>query len=752
MVRRWLLIFFAGLGCSCARACAPETVAQGTSRLTVRTFGALVERVNADDRCGFAAESVLAKPEILADGGVGTGRVVYSVDDCALDFTRAPNVSENCAGVATEIRGRAIVTARRTVRGTLTGDPNNPIIPGGPDAVSIEIRDAVLEEFSVRSESIDAELIIHQGSIRGVAEPRIARSASLGICKVPTRDIRFSDLRWGPSHARLLSDGHDIDLDIEHSSLHAILGQREDGENELTGVISVWGTEHAIPVAGDTDGLLPGYERESFVEEFVCADDLQQPLTFECATFGELMAAGASKLTVLAFGTVLKKVNDQCPLEAPHLEGQLGERGGKATWSLGQAGCALEGVTVRGTKTIRGIISGDPESPVIPTEHYPAELDLTLEFSEFSVTTDDGTRTLHVTSGSLHGVGRPYLELDPATRVCSTPTENVNLRGLAWSNGIARIESEGKRFNVAIADSALDADVGLNALDGSITVNGEVHQLHGPIRSPRSEDAECNLNAMLGEAVARLTVRSLGAISKAINADTDCGFEAPLVKIWPTNSSGRPGELGSLEHTTSGCGLEFSGSKTDCLGQVQQTQGNATVTAVRNVRGLRENIGFVFKSIVPQASDSVTLNLDVDFDQFHVDEDERALTIERGKVIAEVHPMTGESLATPGTFDVPTPIAHFASVRFENVQAVVRASGKTFRVKIDRGQIEAQNGSFLGRANAIRGELVVDGEAIPIALMSLQPEYDQADFDARYACTEDLTAPVPPANVAPPSL
>ena len=58
---------------------------------------------------------------------------------------------------------------------------------------------------------------------------------------------------------------------------------------------------------------------------------------------------------------------------------------------------------------------------------------------------------------------------------------------------------------------------------------------------------------------------------------------------------------------------------------------------------------------------------------------------------------------------------------------------------------EAYDG--VGRANFIRGSITIDGRRIDYPPgAALDSGFDQSDFDARYACTEDLAAPVAPAD------
>ena len=44
----------------------------------------------------------------------------------------------------------------------------------------------------------------------------------------------------------------------------------------------------------------------------------------------------------------------------------------------------------------------------------------------------------------------------------------------------------------------------------------------------------------------------------------------------------------------------------------------------------------------------------------------------------------------------------------------------------------------------LEGELVLNGKLIPMPRQGLDPEYEQEDFDQRYACTRNLGETLPP--------
>lgn len=780
---RWSFAFAALLLTTSCAKCAPDLVAQGAGRLTIRTFGAVVELVNNDSECGFAS------PEVLANVVLEDGRAIYSVENCAITLNSRPSESEDCNGVSTKIRGKVIVSATRIVKGALTGDPESPVVPEDPDAVRIEIHDAVLKNFVVESSSNDAKMTVLEGAISGVAEPRLARSASLGVCKVPTREIAFSDVRWEQTRARIESDGHDFEVDLDGSELSAVLGVHGDRENELSGPISVWGEEHVLPIDGDEDGLLPGYDREEHRASFACREDLAEPLSYTCDSFGELVASGAARLTALSFGTLARLVDERCTYDRPRITGTLGDAGGEGVFSLPASGCVLDlssgsvvaenchgektyasgRVIARGTKRVRGVVTGDAADPIIPTTREPALVELSFMLDDFQVWSDTAPAKLSVGTGGLSGKASPRLGVDTARGVCAKKTPEVEMEDLVWSNARARIETGTRKLDVLLETSSIWVDVGKNQLAGSIRVDGEDYlapnvldvnfdRIHFAesfaclenFRPARSDD-DCALDGRLADGVARLTVRSLGALTSMINNDSDCGFERFLTKINPSDERD-----GMLAHEVEGCELESVISEvasTDCAGVEKHVGGRAVVSARRVVYGRSETVFFFFGSIVPLTHDAVTIELDVSLDGFDLyTSGGPRLTLHSGRVRATVQPILGEMASEAGRFEVATPIAHMTNIVLENVRATVVSEGKTLNAVIDRAELEAQNGSFDSRANALRGWVELNGKRIDLGLSPLDPAFSQASFDASYACTPNLMATVPPASVFPPAL
>jgi hypothetical protein len=440
---------------------------------------------------------------------------------------------------------------------------------------------------------------------------------------------------------------------------------------------------------------------------------------------------------------------------------------------------------VRGSRTLRGYVSGDPLEPIVPTSRDPVTFELEATFEDFSLWSDPEINRLTVKTGGLSGRVSPRLAIDTETGACSIATPVAELGDIQWKDAELIVESEGKRFDVSVPSSELAAVNGTrdgvtNRISGTIAVDGETITVDGPLdpdfdqgrfdasyaclehmRVPAVE-SECNMKKTLGEGAARLLVLALGNLGSLANSDEDCGFSARRVLTNPSQVVGDVGDPGMMRWDIGSCTLAPNANspvKTDCLGRETYAGGAATFAGSRTVTGLRDEVVIIiiirFDSIIPTARDSVLLEFaNIDFQDFWVAEEEpgaaepgRGLRLRSGSMSASVQPILGERASEPGTFDVPTPIAALSTIRVENADARILFNGKRFNVRIDRAELEAFNGSWVDapHMNYIAGRIVIDGEELAIAPSALDEEYQQVEFDDRYACTDDLRGLVPPA-------
>lgn len=807
------------MGCE---QCAPGLVAQGVSQLTIRNFGVIAQSIAEDDRCGFSSQRV--KDTAVLSGEIGSqGSVTYEVKNCTLQFTREePFTSTDCRGVVTAAIGEIQVSATQTIRGYLTGESNEPVIPNGPDAVRFEISSASFKQFQVDSTSGPEYLVMQTGEISGKLFPRLAASADQGVCSIPSNDIIIQDVTYKDASLRVVAGGRDFVVPVATSNLRAVHGRVGDEENILTGEIQVWDSHRTIPNSSDDINLDPEYSRGQHEEAFACTDNLALPVRFdECIdTIQPLIAQGASQLAIQTIGNLTNLLDEdtRCGfasdevLDEVHIEGEPGLREGKGTWTIRnpcefnfpqptviRTDChgvdtIVQGkVILTGEKTLTGIPSGDRKEPIVPTSWEPASVTVRGDFSNFAMwTTAGGEHRLDILSGSLAAKIKARVAKDTVTGACSKKTLVTHFSEVSYGNADLMVKSEGRTFSVFAESSTLTAQNGARAgienhLSGVIRIDGEEFEIPTKgeaILDPNYEantflqsfascdadlqvvedTAECEMYDVLGEGLGRLAVMSVGALSGLVNSDSDCGFENIWVLLRPDEVQGDPGQNGLMRWSISDCAIQRGPSsppyETDCLGRRKFMQGTATVKARRTVTGLREkkiNIGSVsiIDSIVPDSHQSVELELQsVELNDVYIYElnpgetkPNRSILVHSGRLSASVAPVTGENRASPGAFDIATSVADISRVRLRDADVTIVSEGKMFRVYIADTEIDAFNGSYhgAGKTNSIAGSVTVDGETILYPQSSpLDPDYEQGDFDSRYACTEDLMRTIIP--------
>lgn len=809
MRKAWLLLAALPLWASCQlERLFPEKVAPGVARLTVRNAATLVSLVDQDERCGFASEAVQAAFTVEGEPG-GAGTVTWRVEGCALDFGELHEVSKNCSGVGTLAAGKATVDAVRTVRGTLTGNPAQPVIPDGPDAVEMTF-DARFEGFLIRFSDKDNALTLEEGRLRFTARPHLARGASTGLCTVSTSDMSLDDITWEGGSVVVEADGRTFPAEVPASRYDAQLGAWDGKENWLSGELTVWDRAIALPHPDDEfQGLDPDYEAEAFRASYSCKDDLALPVSYTCEPLAARLAQGAAQLTISTFAHVAALVDDLCFLKPevaglPEVTGEIGRAGAEARYVL-EAPCVLDFPTrtavredchgvvtyaegrieVTGEKVVRGIATGDPLQPIVPTSSEPGSATLRVRFSGtsgFSISDSAKDAQLVIHQGTLSGTTRPRTALDTTTGACSIKTPVISFEGLAWEDAVMDLHSDGNTFHLEVPAGSLEAQSGRrgereNYLAGRLTVNGEdiaipvegeplldpaydaerfeaSYTCPANLRLPEREE-DCSFSRTLGENAARLLVLTAGTVASMVNKDSSCGFESTWVLIAPSDVQGEPGEMGSMTWDIEGCELgsdELSMYARDCSGGRTFVGGRAVVDASRTVRGERDTTLVFVDSIVPRSRDAVDVELSsVELDGFVAYQvapgdslPAGMLTIHAGTLSAFVQPILGERESEPGTFDVPTPVAVLGEVRFDAVEATLESQGKTFQLALDDVQLAARAGVYQGQGNVVSGSLRVNGARVTLDELPLNPAYDQAAFDESYACTEDLRETIPP--------
>ncbi len=475
-----------------------------------------------------------------------------------------------------------------------------------------------------------------------------------------------------------------------------------------------------------------------------------------------------------------------------------------STDCLGRTTSVAGTITVRGTKAVTGFRTGDPLEPVVPTSTQPAVFDLSVDLEHFQVTTSPaGPAALDVHSGTLAGTVRPVVALDPASGACSVVTPHAAFTDLAWSSGDVTLISDGSRFNLDLAASgdtfsAINGQVGAdeNTLSGTVDVDGAAVTVGGPLDPGYdhdtfnstfqcagngdpvlTDDAGCSFRTVLGNAAARLLVKAAGISASLLEANDTCGFSAAAVVGGATVDGIPPGAGSVTLSATADCANTFAADT--AVAQSCDVDGDTNPDTVTHVSGdftstaaTFDVAGFltgdVANPVLPLDPGAGTLDLGgVHFDGFSFFDQSGAdgsIAVQAtltGDVDGVVSPKTGRSEADSAAaatntggqvtdvFSRPTPVAGFTGLTATGVDMVIVQGAKTFHVTVGSAALDAFNGAFdvagAGGQNSIQGDITVDDVAVTIAAGSpLVDPYDQAAFDASYACDPDLTAPLAP--------
>ncbi len=661
-----LVLVVAGLafftGCP---SCAPGKVGPGAARLTIRNVGAMATLLNADTSCGFSATSVLSNPTVTGNVG-GMGTVTYQATDCVIDSGEGKEVSKSCENVVTTSSGKVTLTAKRTVTGQLTGNPMNPVIPAGPDAVTITLEKATFDNFKVVVSSSENKMTMIKGNLTATLKPRLAVNSTNGACSIATPNTSFADVKYdAASEAFIDTPSNAFGVTIDSSNLAAQNGVNGDKTNALSGLITVFGKEvDAAPAEG---GLDPDYNQESFDKGWQCNPALAMPVSYMCADLKPRLAGGVARLTVRTIGTVASIVdkNTMCGFSSPAvggtpaLTGTVGKSDGQAVFTIGTP-CVITlpadtllstdcnmvttkgggKVTVTGTKTVRGFRTGNPLQPIVPTTPEPALFDLTLVFENFELKKSDSTSSLLIKTGGFSGKVSPRTAIDSTTGACSISTPVAGFTDMSWTAGsTVQLTTDGNKFDLGVGASMLTAQNGnksptaTNVISGTITVDGMPYQLAAGgepldtafvqatfdasfactpnivVPSTVTADLACSFRQALGIGAARLLVKSFATATSAVNGNAMCGFSAPAVLGAPTNVTGAAGMPGSITWSINACAIgplpANTTIQTNCLGNPTKAGGTVTLTGTKTVQGLRG----MNPPIIPLARDAGTFDM-----------------------------------------------------------------------------------------------------------------------------------------------
>jgi hypothetical protein len=525
-----LLALAIGLaGCQLERL-DPRAVGGGLAQLTARDVAMLTSVLNADTKCGFASPGVVASAQVVGATGYA-GTVTWTVKGCALDFGASTELSIDCGGLRTTAGGLVVVDATRTVVGTLTGDAKNPVVPSTAEGARIEGRAEPKGFWVLRSDS--PYRVLHRAPMNWVAAPKLAVSASLGVCAVATNELTLSHVRFEAGTVEMDLGDRTFPVEVERSDFSVQFGRWGARENSIDGVIRIWGGDVALPAKPEQPALDLGYDAAGFVAAYACDPELAKPVSFACPSLAEVMAQGVARLMVMNTGAIASAINDdqRCGfsntlrlLRPDRVEGESGELGLMA-WSvdhcelafpsvtLQSTNCLQEKTSVHGTAVVSAerVVTGLREKKYLvvrsisPRSRNAVTIRLTdvrLDgFVAFSIASGQAEPRgkLTLTEGRLSGTVIPYLgERASAAGVYDVSTPVAEFQALQLVGAKAVLESGGSVFAVELPEVRLSAQNGSyggrsNALAGEVRVNGTTVRLDPMPLDPTFDQASFDL-------------------------------------------------------------------------------------------------------------------------------------------------------------------------------------------------------------------------------------------------------------------
>jgi len=465
-------------------------------------------------------------------------------------------------------------------------------------------------------------------------------------------------------------------------------------------------------------------------------------------------------------GTMTWVVQD-CELDFPTPTPVLDNCNGEVT--------SVEGkIVVSAVRVVEGIISGDPESPILPSSADAVHVDLELAFDGFHLESNQADTALTMKSGSLTYGADIHLATSISSGLCSIPTSNLTLSNITYAAGTEVTVKNGDQvFDVVVNGSNMQAQLGAygdreNELKGSIMVwDSEV-----PVPEAGEKDAldpeydadtflesytckedlalpvayACkDLGPALANGIAQLSMRDYAMAAALIEADTRCGFSSDAVLLNPdvTGELGQAG--GSATYTLNNpCRMDFevpTVASEECGGAVTTVTGSVIVTGTKTLTGIVT--GDVAQPIVPQSRYPATFDLRIEPIEWRAAKSTstQALTMNGGVVEGVFRPRTALDVST-GACSIPTPVTTFEAITLTDVDVVLENGPKFFAHHVDSSRLNAQNGKKGNVENDLHGTIVVDGveQSVPAAgePAILDPDYTPEGLLESYACLDNL--------------
>ncbi len=519
----------------------------------------------------------------------------------------------------------------------------------------------------------------------------------------------------------------------------------------------------------------------------------------------EQVGAGIGRLSVVNASALLALISadEACGFAAADVRDAAvldGEVGAVGTRTLAIEGCALDfpdGVvvstncegerlrasgraTVSGTLSVVGLLTGNPDNPVAPSDPDASRFQLSATLEDFHVELDGSDNALTVGEGTMLIDARPRLAaLYDYPGICGWASPNIAFDHVGLTGAQVTVASEDLApFNAEVTTMSVIAQLGVgadgdaNTFEGAIEVDGRRVVIpeegdegldpdfdeaewvasyaacvdeDGPTRPLVPVTFECpGIDRLLAVGAGQRVVEDMLLLSRVIQADTRCGLGSPAAEESVVLVGDAIGEAATRERAVSGCELVYDEPtplRLGCSDDAIVVEGRVIVDATEILSGVR--VDDVQRPLLP-ADDGLTIGLTARLDDFTVRHPGRDffLRYRSGTVTSDVQRRL--ALADNGYCEVITDIARI-TVTIDAADAQLVTEELTANVALGSTAVEAVNGRWGDETNVLRGDIDVNGTTYPLGAGvdgSLVSLYDQAAFDEGWQCAPSLAQPI----------
>lgn len=255
---------------------------------------------------------------------VGKGIVTKTIKNVVIDYPESTVVYKDCVETEAGWTGKAIVDATQTIRGTLTNNEINPVIPDNDaEATKLNISFKPENLQIIFTNQPDNYLQLNSGEISFTMYPRLATaqeqsSPTHRMRTAATSNTLYKDITFKNVTGTLFSKEVTTKFDIEDSNYFMQVGEGESGlENWLEGKITAFGQERTIPAKDNK--LDPNYDPAKFIKTYSCRRDLKGVVEYSHMPFEEKIGGGIAALSMATMGILAGKfaLEHKCGMASP---------------------------------------------------------------------------------------------------------------------------------------------------------------------------------------------------------------------------------------------------------------------------------------------------------------------------------------------------------------------------------------------------------------------------------------------------